>query len=99
MNDENVLRFNEAVMKRFKTQFRPGSKLIFKVDGDPEFRAVDVDWTVDTYLALPREAQLVAVEVAQACAAKLPAGCSDFNYLSEMYMLLKKAEADGMLFQ
>lgn len=97
MNNENVHYFNEAVMKRLKAQFKSGTKLMIRAGDDTEMCAVDIDWTVDAYLSLSKEAQLVAVEVAQACAAKLSGGCSEFNYLCEMYMLLKKAEADGML--
>ena len=95
MNEQDVHRFNEAVMRRLKAQFRDGTKLMLRVGG--EMCAVDVDWVVDTYLSLPKEARFVAAEVAQACATKLPGGCSDLNYLCEMSLLLKKAEGDGML--
>lgn len=99
MNNENVRNFNEAVMKRLKSQFKPGTKLMCKTGKGSETLAVDVDWTVDTFLSLSKEAQPIAAEVAQACAMKLPGGCSDLNYLYEMFLLLKKAEADGVLFQ
>ncbi|VVO32143.1 hypothetical protein [Pseudomonas fluorescens] len=84
-------------MKRLKAQFKPGTKLMFSTGKGSETCTADVDWTVDTYLSLSKGAQRIAAEVAQACAMKLPGGCSEVNYLCEMFMLLKKAEADGML--
>ena len=95
MNEQDVYSFNEALMRRLKAQFKRGTKLMLRVDG--ETCAVDVDWVVDTFLSLSKEAQFVAAEVAQACTTKLPGGCSDLNYLCEISLLLKKAEGDGML--
>ncbi|MNG28146.1 hypothetical protein D3C84_1133670 [compost metagenome] len=53
MNEQDVYSFNEALMRRLKAQFKRGTKLMLRVDG--ETCTVDVDWVVDTFLSLPKE--------------------------------------------